>query len=162
MISAIVYTSNAGHTKRYAELLAAKTGLPAYELKAAASKLNKGAQIVYLGWLMAGKVKDLKKAEKRFDIKAVGGVGMAATDEQLAYIRKSNAFPDTLPVFALRGGLEVEKLSGMYKVMMSTMQKAAKKDAEKTDDETLKAMVNGGDLVNEDDLGGLVELISKA
>ena len=52
MINAIVYTSNAGHTKRYAELLAAKTGLPAYELKAAEAKLNKGAQIVYLGWLI--------------------------------------------------------------------------------------------------------------
>lgn len=162
MINAIVYTSNAGHTKRYAELLAAKTGLPAYELKAAEAKLNKGAQIVYLGWLMAGTVKGYKKAAKSFDIKAVGGVGMAATDEQLAYIRKANSFPEALPVFALRGGLEVEKLSGMYKLMMSTMQKAAKKDAEKTDDEMLRLMVNGGDLVTEDDLSGLADFIAKA
>ena len=41
MISAIVYTSNAGHTKHYAEMLAGKTGLPVFELKAAGSKLDK-------------------------------------------------------------------------------------------------------------------------
>ena len=127
MISAIVYTSNAGHTKRYAEMLADKTGLPVFELKAAGSKLEKGAQIVYLGWLMGGNVKGFKKAAKSFDVKAVCGVGMSASDGQIEYIRKANSFPEALPVFALRGGLEVGKLSGMYKMMMGLCRRRRKK-----------------------------------
>ena len=168
MISAIVYTSNAGHTKRYAEMLADKTGLPVFELKAAGSKLEKGAQIVYLGWLMGGNVKGFKKAAKSFDVKAVCGVGMSASDGQIEYIRKANSFPEALPVFALRGGLEVGKLSGMYKMMMGVVQKAAKKGAENDRgknpeaDEMLELMLNGGDLVTEDDLSGIAEFIAEA
>ena len=71
MIKAIVYTSNAGHTKQYAQLLGGKISLPAYSVKEAKRALAKGDEIIYLGWLMAGKIKGYKKANRRFSIKAL-------------------------------------------------------------------------------------------
>ena len=38
-IKAIVYTSETGHTKEYAQLFARQTGLPAYDLKTAKGAL---------------------------------------------------------------------------------------------------------------------------
>ncbi|MDO5443636.1 MAG: hypothetical protein Q4G10_08195 [Bacteroidia bacterium] len=57
MIKAVVYTSETGHTKKYAELFGERTGLPVYDLDTAIKEVPKGAEIVYLGWLMAGTVK---------------------------------------------------------------------------------------------------------
>ena len=38
-MKAIVYTSHTGHTQRYAQLLAERTGVPAYSMKEAREKL---------------------------------------------------------------------------------------------------------------------------
>lgn len=49
-MDSIIYTSESGFTKKYAELLSQKLGLPAYELKAIRSAPAKdGDDVVYLG-----------------------------------------------------------------------------------------------------------------
>ena len=77
-MDAIVYTSNTGFTEKYAKLLGGKLFLPVYSLEEAKGKLAAGAEIIYLGWLMAGTVKGYKPAVRRYRIRAVGAVGMAA------------------------------------------------------------------------------------
>ncbi len=57
-MDAIVYTSNTGSTKRYAELLSQMTGLPAFAL-ATRRISSANAGIIYLGWIMASGVKGL-------------------------------------------------------------------------------------------------------
>ena len=59
-MKAIVYTSQTGHTQRYAQMLAERTGVPAYSLKEAGKSLRRGEEIFYMGWLMAGTVKGLQ------------------------------------------------------------------------------------------------------
>lgn len=162
-MKAIVYTSNTGHTREYAAMLGIATHLPVHELDAAVSSLPKGSEIIYLGWLMAGSVKGYKKAAKHFDIKALCGVGMAKTGSQLDDVRKANKLPDALPVFTLQGGFELEKLSGVYKLMMGTMKATAGKGlADKSDrtdeeDEMLDLLTNGGSKVSKDNLGEVLE-----
>ena len=166
-MKAIVYTSNAGHTRQYAAMLGIETGLPVHELAAAASALPKGSEIIYLGWLMAGNIKGYKKAARHFDIKAVCGVGMAKTGTQLTDMRKANKLPEALPVFSLQGGFELEKLNGVYKLMMSTMKATAGKGlADKTErtpeeDEMLDLLTNGGSKVSRDNLKEVLEWYSK-
>lgn len=87
MIRTIVYMSETGHTKKYAGLLGEQTGLPVFELSSAVRKLPKGAEIIYLGWLMAGTVKGLKKAQKHFALSAVCGVGMSAGHDIIQLMR---------------------------------------------------------------------------
>ena len=55
-MNAIIYTTNTGSTERYAKLLAQKTGLPVYSLAEAKKRVFAGAEVIYLGWIMAGSV----------------------------------------------------------------------------------------------------------
>ena len=157
-INAIVYKSNTGHTKQYAEMLAEKTGLPIYTLPEAEKQLYPNDSIIYLGWLMAGKVQGYSDAEKRYDITAVCGVGKGAQGSQVDDIRKANKISENTPVFNMQGGFDLNKLHGVYKMMMSVMVKTVGKSlrekSDRTPDEdiTLEMMTNGGNYVSEENL----------
>ena len=91
-MDAIVYTSNTGSTKRYAELLSQMTGLPAFALGDAKDKLSANAGIIYLGWIMASGVKGYSAAAKRYKIHAVCGVGMGQTGTQLKKLPREKPY----------------------------------------------------------------------
>lgn len=158
MIKAIVYQSQTGHTKQYAEIFGEKTNLPVYELNDAAKELPRETEIVYLGWLMAGTVQGYKKAAKRFAVKAVCGVGMSGGDTQLADMRKANQLSDSMPVFYLQGGFELQKLHGLHKLMMKTMKATVgkglsdKQNRTPEEDAMLDLLLHGGNLVSADRL----------
>lgn len=162
MISAILYTSQSGHTKEYAEILAGKINLPVYDLKDGIKALSKKAEIIYLGWLMAGKIKGYKKAAKHFNIKAVCGVGMSGDNSQLTDIKKANHISENMPVFYLQGGFEIDKLHGIYKLMMKTMEKTVgkglsdKQNKTPEEDAMLELMLHGGNMVSEDNLSEIL------
>ena len=65
-MNAIIYTTNTGSTECYARLLTQKTGLPAYSLAEAKKRVFVGAEVIYLGWIMAGSVKGYAGAAKRY------------------------------------------------------------------------------------------------
>lgn len=158
MIQAIVYTSYAGHTKEYAELLSQRTGLPVYESRQARAALKKGARILYLGWLMAGSLKGCKEAVKRFSPAAVCAVGMSEVEAQREDIRKRNGLGADTPLFCLQGGFEMEKLSGLYKFMMKAMrasvgkQLSAKPDRTPAEEESLEMLLRGKNCVSAENL----------
>ena len=160
-IKAIVYTSETGHTKQYAHLFAQQTGLPAYDLKTAKDTLPQHCQVIYLGWLMAGSVKGYKEAASCFAVKALCGVGMARTGSQNEDIRKNNNVPEGTPVFSLQGGFQLEKLHGVYKMMMKVMKGTAgkglanKQDRTPEEDDMLDLLQNGGNRVNAENLADL-------
>ena len=150
--AAIVYSSNTGHTRRYAEMLSNKTGLPAYDIKTA--KADKSMPVIYMGWLMASTVKDLGKARKRFDVQAVCGVGLCTTGALLTEVRKAARIPADVPLFTLQGGMDRSKLKGMNKIMIDTLEKMlsiSKKPSEATS-AMLELLKNGGNFVSEENL----------
>lgn len=163
MINAIVYTSNTGHTAQYARLLGERTGMPVYSLDEAEKKLAQGSEIIYLGWLMASGVKGYKKAAGRYRVSAVCGVGMGGTGTQLAEVKKANALPDTLPLFTLQGGFDMNKLHGVYKLMMQVMkaslgkQLAQKQDRTADENAMLDMLNNGASYVSPDALTAVLD-----
>ncbi len=159
----IVYTSNTGFTKRYAEMLGEKTGLAVYELCDAKSKLTKGEDIIYFGWLMASFVKGYKKAIKSFNVKAVCGVCLGDTGSQIDAVRNANGILSDIPVFTLQGGMKMEKLRGINKFMIKMLTKSidAKKDRTADEEKQLELLKNGGDFVNEDNLSSVLEWINR-
>ena len=165
--NSIVYTSNTGYTAEYARLLGEKTGLPVYSLAEAEQKLAAGNRVIYLGWLMAGKVQGYKKAAKRYKVQAVCGVGMGGTGSQLQEVRKANAIPEKTPLFTLQGGFDIQKLSGVYKLMMTIMVKTAgKRLAEKQDrtpdeDVMLEMLTQGGSRVSADNLAEVLAWVEQ-
>jgi hypothetical protein len=165
-MKAIVYRSNTGYTKKYAEILAQKTGLPAYELKEAEKALAKGEEIVYLGWLSAGSLVGYKKAAKTWDVKAVCAVGMGGpTSNQLPGIIEKHKI-ESAKAFYLQGGFDIRKLRGIYKFMMVVMIKMAvpsmEKKADKTADDiaALELFRNGGDYVREENLDQILDWLN--
>ena len=165
--NSIVYTSNTGYTAEYARLLGEKTGLPVYSLDEAEQKLAAGNRVIYLGWLMAGKVQGYKKAAKRYKVQAVCGVGMGGNGSQLREVRKANAIPEKTPLFTLQGGFDINKLSGVYKLMMTIMVKTAGKGlAEKQDrtpdeDVMLEMLTRGGSRVSAENLAEVLAWVEK-
>lgn len=165
--TAILYTSNTGYTRQYAQMLGGKLGLPVYPLQEAFSELPRGSSVIYLGWLMAGKVQGYAQAAKRYRIGAVCGVGMGATGSQIQDLRRANALPDSLPVFTMQGGFDMNRLRGIYKFMMTVMAKTAGKGlADKTDrtpeeDAMLELLLHGGSRVSEDNLKSVLEWYRK-
>ena len=156
--NAIVYTSNTGYTAQYAKLLGKNTGLPVYSLTEAEEKLPGGNCVIYLGWLMAGKVQGYTKAARRYRIAAVCGVGMGACGSQLADVRKNNNMGDSLPLFTLQGGFDMGKLKGVYKLMMQVMAKtigkslANKPERTPEEEQMLTLLTQGGNCVSQENL----------
>ena len=153
-VKAIVYTSNTGFTAQYAALLAKKTGLHAYTLDEALGKLSQGTEVIYMGWIMAGKIQGFITALKRYQVAAVCGVGMNPTGSQIAVIRQANGLHEDMPVFTLQGGLNMDKLHGFKRLILKIMggsmghQLAAKQDRTPEEDAILDMFRNGGDRVS--------------
>ncbi len=155
-MTAILYTSNTGSTERYAKMLGEKIGLPVYALDGA--PVARGEEILYMGWVMASGIKGYKKACQKYKVKAVCGVCMGATGSQIPELRKQNAIPESLPLYTLQGGFDINRLHGMYKFMMNLIGKSLRKGlSEKNDrspdeDDMLDMLLHGGDRVNENHL----------
>lgn len=167
MIEAIVYTSQTGFTKKYAEILAEETGVPVYNLEEGKEKVNKNAEIIYMGWLMVGGVKNYKKAKKKYHVKAVCAVGMAAPSEtQYKEIVKKYNLQE--PLFYLQGGYDKTKLKGMYKFMMNSMEKVIRSGLEKKENKTaeetemLEMIENGKDCVKKENLNEVIDWVRKS
>ena len=163
---AIIYTTNTGSTERYAKLLAQETGLPAYSLTEAKKAILTRAEIIYLGWIMAGAVKGYAEAARRYQVRAVCGVGMGKTGTQADSVRKKSAIPADVPLFTLQGNFDVKKLHGIYRPMMEIMVKTAGRDlAEKKDrtpeeNDMLDMMLHGGDRVRAENLSAVLDWYS--
>ncbi len=161
-MTAIIYTSNTGYTKQYAEMLAEKTGLPCYDAEEAKMWVVSGAEVIYLGWLMAGTISGYKSAAKRYKVAAVCAVGTDDSDNQKERVVISNK-TGTTPVFMLRGGFDMSRLGGMHKLMMkafikTVIDKLAKKpNPTKSEKDTVDLLKNGGSRVSEKNLAPVVK-----
>ena len=161
-MKAIIYTSNTGSTACYAKLLGDELEIRVYSMKEAKKALSAGTEIIYLGWIMAGKIQGYRSAVTEYKVCAVCAVGMGQTGTQRKEIREKNSIPGKIPVFTLQGNFNVEKLHGMYKLMMSVMVKTAGKALEKKADRTpeeedmLDMMLHGGERVRRQNLQGVI------
>ena len=165
-MDAIIYTTNTGSTEQYAKLLAQKTGLSAYSFAEAKKQILAGAEVVYLGWIMAGSVKGYAAAAKHYQVCAVCGVGMGQTGTQTDSVRKKSAIPANIPLFTLQGNFDVKKLHGIYRFMMEIMVKtagkslAAKKDRTPEENDMLDMMLHDGERVKVENLSAVLDWYS--
>ena len=162
-MDAIVYTTNTGSTERYARLLAQETELPAYSLNEAERMVGTGAEVIYLGWIMAGRVKGYAAAARRYHVRAVCGVGMGRTGTQTDSVRQKTAVPADIPVFTLQGNFNVKRLHGVYRPMMELMVKtvgkglAEKRGRTPEEDDMLDMMLRGGERVSAENLKNVLD-----
>ncbi len=157
-MQAIVYTSNTGKTAEYAKLLGERISLPVYSLKEASKKLQKGSEIIYLGWLFASNIKGFKKAAKRYSVSAVCGVGLGDTGSQIENVRSIAKVPAETPLFTLQGGMDKSKLTGINKFMIDMLTKGLLSKSNRTEEEEkmLALLEAGGHFVSEENLADVL------
>lgn len=161
----VVYESNSGFTKQYAELVANKCNTQALSLKQAKKQLKKGTNVFFLGWVFGSRIMGYKKANKRFNLIGTAAVGI--TNPNSGYkneliekneIKQSN-------FYYLRGGMDVKKLKGFKAKLINILAKSiardvALKQAKKEDKELLKIIANGANFVDESYITSIIKVVN--
>ena len=151
MKTLILYGSQYGTAKRYADELSRLTGLPAVSYEKAAD-LAGCEQIVYLGGLYAGGVKGLKQTAKKFPagvrlILVTVGLADVQDEQNIKNIRRSvrRQLPaevlQNTALFHLRGGIDYSRLNLTHRTMMTLLYNHAKKLPPEQQNAETKAMI---------------------
>lgn len=177
MNSIVIYKSEYGAAKKYAEHIAKVLGCKALTLKEAKNvQLAAYGAVVFGGGIYVGKINGADFIVKNFDkLKekklAVFTVSLNSVEEQPVLESWAGAsFPaetrDKIKFFHFRGGMDFSKLSFIHRSMMSMMGKMLGKKApgERTDsDNAVISIVNGKaeDFFNADAVTPLIEYINE-
>lgn len=157
----IVYESKTGFTKKYADMLAKETGLKSYSTTQL-NEIQDGADVIFLGWVSAGKIKGIKKVLNKYNVKAVCANGLAKDPEpNIETLIKINAC-EGKQVYYLRGGCKpLKEIEGLDKFLLSAFLKMLKGKKDKASEfaETIKDMENGADYVDAKNLAPVVEWV---
>lgn len=136
MNNLIIYGSQYGTTKRYAEKFAEMTGFPIISYENIKS-LTEYDRVIYFGALYAGGVKGLKSTVKKLSpntklVIVTVGLADVCDEENIVNIRNSieKQVPEHLlkmsSVFHLRGGIDYQKLNFKHKAMMTLLYNRVK------------------------------------
>ncbi len=149
MKTLVIYTSQTGFTKRYAQWLAEETGADLYDLKDVQKKEEAFFAgydaIVYAGWCMAGSVVKAKWfwgqaenwKEKRLAVVCVGGSPNDNPDvETLLKNTPGDKQREYIKAFYCQGGIAYEKMNAASRLAMRLFVSALKKKP----DEKLRQM----------------------
>lgn len=150
----IVYRSDTGFTREYAEMLAKAEKMKVCPLSEAQGKVGPGETVFFMGPLMAGHISGVDQAVKQFAVKGVCGVGMSPTSQQvLDTLAKANYVPNA-PIFYLQGGWAPKKVGWLKRRMVGMATRSMReslrdKGSRRTpeEDKQLDFLLHGGSFV---------------
>lgn len=153
-MKAVIYESNTGHAERYAKALADMLHLPCYDIKGAKSAVSKGESVIFIGWVFASQIMGLKKAAKRWNVSAVGAVGLFpdAKANNDILIEKNKL---TVPLFYLRGGVDFDKLKGLQKKLLKMVHDDMARSDDPEKKEAAKMLEGSTDFFSEENLAAI-------
>ncbi len=158
----IVYSSNTGYTEQYAKLLGKAIDMPSYKL-GSVPECHKGAEVIYLGWLFAGQLVGYKKCARKYRVRCAVGVGMSPpAPEMAAGLRAAIKAPDSVAVFYVQGGFDINKLSLPMKLVMKVKCKeiaarlAAKPEMTEAEALTYQMTQGGASAVSRENLAEVI------
>lgn len=174
MSEIIIYGSQYGTTKMYAEELSKKTCIPTIPFEKI-KDINKYDKIIYLGGLYAGGVLGMSKTFKKISdisskkiIIVTVGLSDPKDNENTSNIKNNikrqltKEILNKATIFHLRGGIDYSKLSFTHKTMMRLLYKKVKNLPEKKKTAEDKAMIDTyNQKVNFIDFSSLENIISE-
>ena len=173
MKTIVIYNSQTGFTKRYAEWIAESTGADCLELADAKKKdLTAYEAIIFGGWACAGSISKLswfknnidKWADKKLIAFCVGASPIENPEIEPAL--KQNFTESELQkvsIFYCPGGFNYEKMSAPSKLAMKMFIKAlkAKKDKTETEQEMVKMISSSYDISDKKYIEPILECLKK-
>ena len=177
MDSIIIYGSQYGTTKMYAEELSKRTNVKALSFEKI-DDINKYNKIIYLGGLYAGGVLGMSKTFKKLNdmtnrriILVTVGLADPKNTENINNIRNaikrqlSKNILEKIKIFHLRGGIDYSKLNFVHKTLMNLLYKKAKNLPEEKKTVEDKAIIETYgkrvSFIDFSDLDGIVSEFSK-
>lgn len=147
MKTVVIYNSQTGFTKRYANWIAEETGADCFEFtKAKKMSMDGYDAIVFGGWACAGGISKLgwfksnidKWNGKKLIAFCVGGSPIENPEVEEAMRKNfSDAEWEKVSVFYCPGGFNYEKMSAPSKLMMKMFIKTLKAKKDKTEEDEL-------------------------
>ena len=177
MDSIIIYGSQYGTTKMYAEELSKRINVKALSFEKI-DDINKYNKIIYLGGLYAGGVLGMSKTFKKLNdmnnrriILVTVGLADPKNAENINNIRNaikrqlSKNILEKIKIFHLRGGIDYSKLNFVHKTLMNLLYKKAKNLPEEKKTVEDKAIIETYgkkvSFIDFSDLDGIVSEFSK-
>ena len=176
MNSIIVYGSNYGTTKQYANELSRRTNMKVISFKKVNQQINDYDNIIYLGALYAGGVLGMSKTLKKLNNISnkkiiIVTVGLSDPTDEVNKNNITNNIKNQMPkkffekakIFHLRGGIDYSKLNFAHKTMMKLLYNAVKNlPKEKLTAEDRAMIETYNKKVNFIDFSSLDEIINEA
>lgn len=173
MKTIVIYNSQTGFTKRYAQWIAEAAGADCLELSKAKKKnMDPYEAIVFGGWACAGSISKLswfkgnldKWAGKKLIAFCVGASPIENPEIQQALHQNFNeAEQKRVSVFYCPGGFHYEKMSAPSKLAMKVFIRAlkAKKGKTEKDEEMIKMISSSYDISDKKYIEPILECLKK-
>ena len=174
MKTAVIYNSQTGFTKRYAEWISEAVGADCFDFRIAKKQnFDLYDAIVFGGWVCAGGVSKISWFRSKIGqwpgktVIAFCTGGRPAESPEIEAFLKRNFSGDEwkrVPVFYCPGGFCYEKMSAGSKLMMKFFQKMVegKKDKTEADREMLKMIAHSYDISDKKYIEPIVKLLNDA
>lgn len=162
-IKAIVYESNTGNTRRYAEMLSDILQIPVFSTIDNSALFGKRDEVIFLGWICAGKINGLRLAKVKYNPVIIVGVGMMPPkNEYVLDIKMQNNIDESF--FYLQAGVNPQRLKGFYKLMFKALTRSLLRKAEggysqlsESDKSLVDIIKNGESFVSKENLSEIVK-----
>lgn len=170
MKTIVIYNSQTGFTKRYAEWIAEAAGAECLALAEAKKKDLAGYDAIIFGsWACAGSIKDLGWFTENMDhwtgkkliVFCVGASPITPDVEKSLVCNFNEPKLERAEVFYCPGGLNYEKMSAPTKLMMKMFVKMikAKKDKSAIEEEMARVMSSSYDIADKKYTGPILECL---
>lgn len=173
MKTAVIYNSQTGFTKKYAEWISEAAGADCFDLRTAKKQdFDTYNAIVFGGWACAGKISKISWLKSNIDkwqdkilvVFCTGG-SPAESPEIETFLNNnfSGAERERVHIFYCPGGFNYEKMPAGSKLMMKMFQKmlSAKKDKTDADTQMLKMISHSYDISDRKYIEPIIKLLSK-
>ena len=163
MSTIVVYQSETGFTKKYAEWIAEALDCEAVPFKKVnETKLKDYDKVIYGGWLMGGAIVGVEKikAMNLKDVVVFATGASPAMEELVQAIRVQNHLED-VPFFYFESGINYEKMGFMKRSMLKMVRKNIMKKPDKTESDKFmeKALEKSYDNTKKEAIAELVESV---
>ncbi len=142
MKTIVLYKSKYGHAKTYAEMIASRLEAKSYDIKDwKKAEIQKADLIIFGSGVYIGKINHIQKALRLFSDQqlVIFACGGELEDETtLARLKETNLTEpkyQDLPFFYLPGGMDLSKVKGLMKLMLSMIQSMLAKKTNRTEEE---------------------------
>lgn len=162
----IVYQTSGGATRRYAEMLSARTGVPAVSAKAVTdAQLQSANCVVFMSWIMGGTFAGSGWLKKKWGMlkgkrMALAANGLAEAQDMDALRASLPQCTRELPLFYMLGAYDPKGRNAFLRFLMNRIADTFARSGKPADQDMAAAIRMGADYVREEALAELLRWIS--